>query len=187
MKLLIASDIHGSAYYCDKLLQAYETERADRLLLLGDILYHGPRNDLPKEYDPKAVISMLNRQKKTILCVRGNCDTEVDQMVLEFPLLADYAAVLLDANRLMYAAHGHRHPVKDLPLVSGDIYIQGHTHVPRCERRDGVLCLNPGSVSIPKENSHHQYMTYSDGLFVWKDFAGSILHTYDLKSDGDVQ
>ena len=84
MKLMIASDIHGSAYYCRKMLKAYEREQADRLLLLGDILYHGPRNDLPKEYNPKEVISLLNPKKQEILCVRGNCDTEVDQMVLEF-------------------------------------------------------------------------------------------------------
>lgn len=181
MKLLIASDLHGSAYYCEKLLDAFQQERAERMLLLGDLLYHGPRNDLPREYDPKAVLTLLNRQKESLFCVRGNCDTEVDQMVLEFPILADYGVVLLE-NRLAYISHGHKYTPWNLPLQAGDIFIQGHTHVPMCQEREGVLWLNPGSVSIPKENSHHQYMIYENGVFVWKDFAGSTLHTLDRKS-----
>ena len=114
MKWMIASDIHGSAYYCRKLLEAYEREKAERLLLLGDILYHGPRNDLPRDYAPKEVIAMLNNMKNEILCVRGNCDTEVDQMVLEFPVLADYA-VITDGKRDIYATHGHVYNEKNLP------------------------------------------------------------------------
>ena len=106
MKWMIASDIHGSAYYCRELLEAYDIEKADRLLLLGDILYHGPRNDLPKAYNPKEVITLLNQRKQDILCVRGNCDTEVDQMVLEFPVLADYC-VIADEKNIIYATHGH--------------------------------------------------------------------------------
>ena len=111
MKFLIASDIHGSAYYCEQLLQAFECEQAARLLLLGDILYHGPRNDLPRDYAPKKVIAMLNGMADTILCVRGNCDTEVDQMVLAFPILADYA-VLPAGERLVYVTHGHQHRLR---------------------------------------------------------------------------
>lgn len=106
MKWMVASDIHGSAKYCRELLGAYEREKADRLLLLGDLLYHGPRNDLPEEYAPKVVITMLNAKKKNILCVRGNCDAEVDQMVLEFPILADYCMLDL-GTKLVYATHGH--------------------------------------------------------------------------------
>ena len=113
-KLMIASDIHGSAYYCRKMLEAFDREQADRLLLLGDILYHGPRNDLPKEYAPKEVIKMLNERKNRIFCVRGNCDTEVDQMVLEFPILADYAIIPID-DRLIYATHGHHFNLNALP------------------------------------------------------------------------
>lgn len=108
MKLMIASDIHGSAYYCEKMIEAYKREKADKLLLLGDLLYHGPRNDLPKDYNPKAVIAMLNAMKEELLCVRGNCDTEVDQMVLEFPILADYCFIELDGHTI-FATHGH-HP-----------------------------------------------------------------------------
>jgi putative phosphoesterase len=179
MKLLIASDIHGSAYYCQKLLDAFEKEQADRMLLLGDILYHGPRNDLPKDYDPKAVIRMLNERKNRLFCVRGNCDTEVDQMVLEFPILADYC-ILPVKDRLMYATHGHKFTPQNLPLQEGDIFIQGHTHVPKCGEQDGILWLNPGSVSIPKENSHHQYMILEEGTFTWKDFAGTKLMEYTV-------
>ena len=180
MKLMIASDLHGSSYYCKKVLDTFRQEQADRLLLLGDILYHGPRNDLPKDYDPKAVIAMLNEHKDELFCVRGNCDTEVDQMVLDFPILADYSIITL-GKRLMYATHGHKFTPQNLPLKEGDIYIQGHTHVPRCTTTDkGVLWLNPGSVSIPKEHSHHQYMIYENGVFEWKDLAGSVLHTLEI-------
>ena len=106
MKLMIASDIHGSSFYCKEMLDAFDREQADKLLLLGDILYHGPRNDLPKDYAPKAVISLLNERKEKLLCVRGNCDTEVDQMVLQFPIMADYA-IFYAGNRMIYATHGH--------------------------------------------------------------------------------
>lgn len=179
MRWMIASDIHGSAYYCRKLLEAFDAEQAERLLLLGDILYHGPRNDLPKDYDPKAVLTMLNGRKQSLFCVRGNCDTEVDQTVLEFPLLADYCIVTVQ-NRLMYATHGHKYSPLNLPLQQGDILIQGHTHVPKCAEYNGILWLNPGSVSIPKENSHHQYMMLEDGRFIWKDFAGTTLLDYQI-------
>ena len=174
MRLLIASDLHGSLFYCEKLLDAFKAEGADRLLFLGDILYHGPRNDLPRDYEPKTVLRLLNEQREVLLCVRGNCDTEVDQMVLEFPILADYGVLLL-GERLVYATHGHKYTPQNLPLKAGDIFLQGHTHVPMCREHNGILWLNPGSVSLPKENSHHQYMLWEDGTFIWKDFAGSIL------------
>ena len=123
MKLMIASDIHGSAYYCRKMLEAYKREDADRLLLLGDILYHGPRNDLPKDYNPKEVIAMLNPLKDQIYAVRGNCDTEVDQMVLQFPILADYALLVLD-GKTFYATHGHVFNQDHLPpMQDGDILV----------------------------------------------------------------
>ena len=179
MKWMIASDIHGSAYYCRQLLNAYNREQADRLLLLGDLLYHGPRNDLPEEYDPKQVIELLNAKKQHILCVRGNCDAEVDQMVLDFPVLADYC-VLPAGEKLIYATHGHIYNLKNLPpLAEGDILLHGHTHVPAwTEFGQGNVYLNPGSLSIPKENSPHSYMTLEDGVFYWKDVdTGEIYHT----------
>ena len=177
MKWMIASDIHGSAYYCREMLAAYDREGADRLLLLGDILYHGPRNDLPKEYAPKEVLAMLNQRKDRILCVRGNCDGEVDQMVLEFPILADYS-ILTVGESLVYVTHGHTinmsHP---LPFAKGDILLHGHTHVPAWTPfGEGNLYLNPGSVSIPKENSAHGYMVLEDRTFIWKDLDGVEYH-----------
>ena len=172
MKLMIASDIHGSAYYAEKLREAYVAEQAEKLILLGDLLYHGPRNDLPKDYAPKKVIEILNGLKNELLCVRGNCDTEVDQMVLPFPLLADYAAVL-DGNRLIYATHGHIYNEDRLPpLHPGDILLCGHTHVPRYTPHSTFTYVNPGSVSIPKEGSRHSYLILEDGVFVWKELSG---------------
>ena len=170
MKLMIASDIHGSAYYCLEMLDAMKKECPDRLLLLGDILYHGPRNDLPLEYEPKKVIKMLNEVKEKLFCVRGNCDTEVDQMVLDFPIMADYA-VIPCGNRIIYATHGHHHNVMTpIPMQPGDILLHGHTHVPAWEPFGNEnLYLNPGSVSIPKENSAHSYMILEDGLAKWKN------------------
>ncbi len=182
MKWMIASDLHGSAYYCRKMLEAFEREGADRLFLLGDLLYHGPRNDLPREYAPKEVISLLNGKKEKLLCVRGNCDAEVDQMVLEFPVLADYA-VLPVGRRLIYATHGHIYNVKNLPpLAPGDVLLHGHTHVPAwTEFGQGNLYLNPGSVSIPKENSPHSYMTLEGNTMQWKELESSaVFHELTL-------
>ena len=180
MKWMIASDLHGSAYYCRKMLEAFEREGADRLFLLGDLLYHGPRNDLPREYAPKEVIPLLNGKKEKLLCVRGNCDAEVDQMVLEFPVLADYA-VLPVGQRLIYATHGHIYHVKNLPqLAPGDVLLHGHTHVPAwTEFGQGNLYLNPGSVSIPKENSPHSYMTLEENTMQWKELESSAVF-YEL-------
>ena len=182
MKWMIASDLHGSAYYCRKMLEAFEREGADRLFLLGDLLYHGPRNDLPREYAPKEVIPLLNGKKEKLLCVRGNCDAEVDQMVLEFPVLADYA-VLPVGQRLIYATHGHIYHVKNLPpLAPGDVLLHGHTHVPDwTEFGQGNLYLNPGSVSIPKENSPHSYMTLEGNTMQWKELESSaVFHELTL-------
>ena len=178
MKIMIASDIHGSALYCRRLIKEYEKEKADRLFLLGDILYHGPRNDLPDEYAPKKVIEMLNEKKDEIFCVRGNCDTEVDQMVLNFPILADYA-VLSVGERLVYATHGHVFNENNLPpLKKGDILLNGHTHVPKCTEHESFVYLNPGSVSIPKENSARGYIILENGVFTWKSLDGETIMTY---------
>ena len=173
MKYMFASDVHGSAYYCRLMLEKYKEEQAERLVLLGDLLYHGPRNDLPKEYAPKEVIKMLNGMKNDIYAVRGNCEAEVDQMVLEFPILADYA-VIPTADRLIYATHGHHFNLNALPpMQPGDILLHGHTHIPAWEPfGDGNLYLNPGSVSIPKENSEHSYMICENGVFEWKNLEG---------------
>lgn len=173
MKLMIASDLHGSAYYTKKLLEAMEREQPHKLLLLGDLLYHGPRNDLPREYAPKEVIAMLNPLAEKLLCVRGNCEAEVDQMVLDFPVLAEYC-VLFEQGKTIYVTHGHHfgenHPPK---LAEGDILLTGHTHIPACVDH-GYWYLNPGSVSIPKNGSWHGYLTLEDGEFLWKDLEGTL-------------
>ena len=180
MKWMIASDIHGSAYYCRELLEAFEREGAQKLMLLGDVLYHGPRNDLPRDYAPKKVIEMLNGIKEKILCVRGNCDTEVDQMVLEFPVLADYA-VLVAGERMIYATHGHVYNEGKLPpLQKGDVLMHGHTHVPKCVEHEEYLYINPGSVSIPKENSAQSYLILEDGHLTWKSLDGVAYMEYTL-------
>ena len=148
-KWMIASDLHGSAYYCRLLLERFEAEQADRLIFLGDLLYHGPRNDLPAEYDTKAV-------------------SEVDQMVLEFPCLAEYAVLPVGA-RLCCLVHGHNYgPDKLPPMAKGDLLMSGHIHIPVCREQDGVLLLNPGSVSLPKENTPHSYMVLENGTVEWK-------------------
>lgn len=181
MKILIASDIHGSAYYCRMLVDTFKKEKADKLLILGDILYHGPRNDLPKDYAPKQVIEMLNELKNVIFCVRGNCDTEVDQMVLSFPVLADYAILPVD-KKLIYATHGHVYNENNLPPVAnGDILLNGHTHIPKCVEHEDYIYMNPGSVSIPKEESCHSYMTLENGEFLWKNLEnGQVYNKFSL-------
>lgn len=180
MKWMIASDIHGSAFYCEKMLKAFEREQADKLLLLGDILYHGPRNDLPKGYAPKKVIELLNNIKEKILCVRGNCDAEVDQMVLEFPILADYCMLDL-GTKLVYATHGHLTSAEQLPpLREGDLFLQGHTHVPMNEVKNGIRCMNPGSVSLPKQDSWRGYMILETNQAVWKELNGTVRETVEI-------
>lgn len=181
MTIMIASDIHGSAFYCTSMLEAFKREKAERLLLLGDILYHGPRNGLPKDYDPQKVLAMLNALAECMLCVRGNCDSEVDQMVLNFPILADYGLLFLK-KRLVYFTHGHifnteKHP----PLLPGDILLHGHTHVPAWESFGNKnLYLNPGSVSLPKEGAEHSYMTLEGSTFFWKNLDGAVYHHLEL-------
>ncbi len=180
MKYMIASDIHGSAFYCEKLIECYKREKADRLILLGDILYHGPRNDLPEGYAPKKVIPMLNELKDEILCVRGNCDTEVDQMVLDFPILADYA-VLCEQGRLIYMTHGHKFNESNLPPIqNGDILLHGHTHVPKKVKHENYTYLNPGSVSIPKENSYRGYIILENGVFSFRDLDNNVKNEYRI-------
>ena len=180
MKLMIASDLHGSAWYTKKLLEAYEQEKPGKLLLLGDLLYHGPRNDLPREYSPKEVIAMLNPLADKLLCVRGNCDAEVDQMVLDFPILADYC-LLFEQEQTIYVTHGHLFGENNPPrLRPGDILLTGHTHIPACVYH-GFWYLNPGSVSIPKADSWHGYMVLENGHFLWKDLDGGIHMEWDLR------
>ncbi len=167
MKFVIASDIHGSAFWCRKLMNVLEEEKPDKLILLGDVLYHGPRNDLPKEYGPKQVIPMLETWADRIVCVRGNCEAEVDQMVLPFPCMSDYS-ILVDGNVTLYLTHGHLWNPDQLPkLEPGTVFLYGHTHVKLDKEVGGIRCLNPGSVSIPKDGSH-SCLIYEDGEFTFR-------------------
>jgi len=180
MKWMIASDIHGSALFCRQLLAAFEAERADRLLLLGDLLYHGPRNDLPEGYDPREVPPLLNAYRSRILCVRGNCDAEVDRMLFEFPVHADYTVLPVE-ERLIFATHGHIwSPDAPPPLQPDDVLLCGHTHIPLCEQRGGLLCLNPGSVSIPKGGSARGYMLLEGRQLSWHTLDGEVWQRHTL-------
>lgn len=180
MKWLIASDLHGSAACSEKLLEAFRREGADKLLLLGDLLYHGPRNDLPEGYAPKRVIELLNGVKEKLFCVRGNCEAEVDQMVLEFPVLAEYC-LLETEGHLVFATHGHHYHLECPPaLRQGDVLLHGHTHIPAKDCSKGFWYLNPGSVSIPKENSPRSYMILEHGEFLWKDLNGKAYDSLRL-------
>ena len=182
MNIMIASDIHGSAFYCQAMMKAFTREEPDKILLLGDILYHGPRNDLPKDYAPKEVSRMLNGIKSKVMCVRGNCDSEVDQMMLEFPIMAEYC-LLYAGNKMIFATHGHVFNTKKLPAISeGDILLHGHTHIPAWESfGNGNIYVNPGSVSIPKNDSNHSYITLTDEGIFWKDLDGRIYHTLSFE------
>ncbi len=188
MRYMFGSDIHGSAYWCEKLVKAYKESKAEKLVLLGDILYHGPRNDLPYGYSPKKVVELLAPLRDDILCVRGNCDAEVDQMVLPFPCMADYAVLALD-GKVFYVTHGHIYNTledgKNLPPMNdGEILIHGHTHVPVAEHvsfpKKTIAFLNPGSVSLPKEESAHSYGLYEDRIFKILDFDGNVVKSIEL-------
>lgn len=175
MKYMFASDIHGSAYYCRKMLECYDRSGAERLVLLGDLLYHGPRNDLPKDYAPKEVIALLNERRNVIYAIRGNCEAEVDQMVLEFPVMADYAVLVLN-GLTFYATHGHVFNQDHLPpLKHGDILVHGHTHLLKAEAYGPYFILNPGSTSIPKGGNPPTYAILEDQNFRIFDFDGNIV------------
>ena len=183
MKLLIASDLHGSAVYTEKLIAAFAREKAEKLILLGDLLYHGPRNDLPEEYGPKKVIDLLESVKDKILAVRGNCDTEVDQAVLSFPIMAPYAYLFAEGVEL-FCTHGHLYSFENLPPLSADtVFLQGHTHTPFRRVVYGTPCLNPGSVSLPRGGSFHSYMTLQNGVFEWKTLEGVVFDRFDRKEE----
>ncbi len=179
MKWMIASDIHGSAFWCERLLQAFEDEGADKLLLLGDLLYHGPRNPLPDGYAPQKVFAMLNAIKTKLVCVRGNCDSEVDQMVLEFPMMADYA-LLHDEGRTLFLTHGHLFNAETPPLLQkGDVLFNGHFHTPCTKALDcGATYANCGSVALPKDGTPHSYLIYENGTLLWKDLETGGMFDY---------
>lgn len=175
MKLFFISDIHGSIYYLKKAIEAYQEEKADYIVILGDSLYHGPRNPLPKEYNPKEVAILLNEYKDKIISVRGNCDSEVDQMVIDYPTMSDYSIILHEGKRI-FLTHGHIYNKNHLPVLSeGDILIHGHTHIPVAEKLDNIYLLNPGSITLPKENNPNSYGVIENKVFKVKDFEGNVI------------
>ena len=181
MKILFVSDIHGCLPTLQQVLSFYDREHYNMLCILGDILNYGPRNRIPEGIDPKGIVELLNARKHNIVAVRGNCDSEVDQMVLDFPVLADYALMPL-GNRIIFITHGHIFNEQHLPpLKDGDILLHGHTHVPKCVDYGTYTYMNPGSISIPKENSHHGYMTLENDVFRWKDINGNLINEYSLR------
>lgn len=181
MKLMFASDIHGSRSATEAILRQYKLEGASRLVLLGDLLYHGPRNDLPDAYDPKAVTALLNGVREELLCVRGNCEAEVDQMVLDFPVMADYALFDLDGVTA-FVTHGHLFNLDNLPPhKDGDLLIHGHTHVLTVQHKDGMTYINPGSAALPKENNPKSYMVYENGVFDIKTLEGKTILSHRIK------
>lgn len=174
MKIFFMSDIHGSLYYAKKALESFEKEEAEYIVILGDELYHGARNSLPKEYNPKEVARLLNRYAGKIVAVRGNCDSEVDEMVLDFPIMSSYSTILCNGRRL-FLTHGHIYNEDRLPLLcDGDVLIYGHTHIPKAEKKDHIFIVNPGSVALPKENAPNTYAVLEDGVFTIKDLYGNI-------------
>jgi len=175
MKLFFISDIHGSLYYTRKALEVFKEENADYIVILGDELYHGARNPLPKEYNPKEVAQLLNEHKDKIIAVRGNCDSEIDEMVLDYPIMSTYSSILYN-NRRLFLTHGHIYNEENLPKLSdGDVLIFGHIHIPVAEKKDNIYIINPGSITFPKENNPNSYGILENDIFKIKDFEGSII------------
>lgn len=183
MKLLIASDIHGSAETCSKMLKRFDDIQADQLILLGDLLYHGPRNDLPQGYDPKKTATMLNEYKDKIIAIRGNCDGEVDQMVLDFPITSDYNVFLMNGYRI-FASHGHVYSPEHLPaLKEGDCFLFGHIHIPTIRQENGITILNPGSITLPKGGKPATYAVLENDVFTIYTMEHEIFNQVHLSKE----
>lgn len=180
MNIFFISDIHGSLYYLKKAIERYKEEGAGYIVILGDVLYHGPRNQLPKDYNPQSVASLLNEYKDKIIAVRGNCDSEVDQMLIEYPMMSDYSIILCN-NRRLFLTHGHIYNEDNLPELSeNDVLVFGHTHIPEAKKHNKIYVLNPGSVSLPKENNPNSYAILKDDLFQIKDLDGTVIKEIKL-------
>ncbi len=180
MKIMFLSDIHGSIKYAKIAIQKFEEEGADKLVLLGDLMYHGPRNPLPDEYNAKEVAELLNQYKDKIIAVRGNCDSEVDQMLLEFPIMADYTEILVDGYKI-FATHGHIYNKECMPrLNKGDIFIHGHFHLPMAEIVEEKYYLNPGSITLPKGGNVNSYGILVDGKFEVRSLDDEIIKSINI-------
>ncbi|MFV0439924.1 MAG: phosphodiesterase [Lachnospirales bacterium] len=175
MKIMFLSDIHGSMKYTKIGLEKFKEEKATHLVLLGDLMYHGPRNPLPEDYNPKEVAEALNEYKEFIIAVRGNCDSEVDQMLLDFPIMSDYTEILTTKYKV-FATHGHVYSKENMPeLKEGDVFIHGHFHLPMTDKVNGIYYLNPGSITLPKENNKNSYGILEGSNFYIKDLDGGTI------------
>ncbi|WP_458119587.1 phosphodiesterase [Paenibacillus sp. Z6-24] len=175
MKIMFISDIHGSLHWLNRAIEKVEQEKPGQIVLLGDYMYHGPRNPLPDEYNPAEVANTLNRYRHQVIAVRGNCDAEVDQMLLQFPMMGDYV-ILYHESRKIYVTHGHGYSMEHLPqLKPVDVFIQGHTHIPVAEQRDGIYLLNPGSIALPKEDYPHSYGILEGSTFTVRSFEDKVV------------
>lgn len=175
MRYFIISDIHGSSAYLKKALDLFAAGSYDYLVILGDILYHGPRNQIPEGYNPQEVVSLLNPLAKQIIACRGNCEAEVDQMLLKFPCLSDYS-LIVDGKVSLFATHGHLYTADNFPMTPGtSVFLSGHTHLWVLEQKEDVVVCNPGSITLPKENRPHTFATYEDGQLFVKDLEGQVL------------
>ncbi|HOV27642.1 MAG TPA: phosphodiesterase [Pseudobacteroides sp.] len=180
MKILLISDIHGSLFYAKKAMEAFEKENAQFIAVLGDELYHGARNPLPVDYNPKGVAELLNGYSDKIIAVRGNCDSEVDEMVLDYPIMSTYSTILYGTRRI-FLTHGHIYNESNLPkLLKGDVFIYGHTHIPKADCINGIYVVNPGSVSMPKEGNPNSYGIISENSVTIKDFEGNQIKNIDF-------
>lgn len=182
MKTYICSDIHGSPLYLAKMLEKFDRD-GDQLIILGDILYHGPRNPLPEGYEPKEVIRLLNERKDKIIAIRGNCDAEVDQMVLQFPITSDYNVLWLDQVRI-FMSHGHIYSLDQMPVLNeNDAFLFGHVHLPIAEKKDGIYLLNPGSITLPKQDNPQSYAILEKGVFKIMDFNENCIKSIQFNHE----
>ena len=178
MKLLVVSDIHGSAYYAEKIPEIFEREKADKIIVLGDLYYHGPRNPLTKDYSPMKVAEILNSLKDRLEVIKGNCDAEVDEMISEFKFKEH---LLLDVNNLkVYFTHGHKNNMDNLPDEQIDMMIYGHFHTGFIVKKDGIIFANPGSISLPKDNTKNSYLILEKESIVLKDIDGNVIDEFKL-------
>lgn len=173
MKVVVISDIHGSKFYANKIIEIMNDENPDKLILLGDLYYHGPRNPLTGEYNPGEVANILNSFKDKIIAIKGNCDAEVDEMISEFKL-NEYLEVEIN-NRKVFLSHGHKYNIDSLPPVEFDVMLYGHFHMGFIHEENGMIIANPGSISLPKNNTKNSYLVIDEEKISLKDINGEVI------------
>ncbi len=178
MKILIASDLHGSAFYAKRIVQIKEFEKADLLILLGDIYNHGPRNPLPKDYSPMEVAEILNGIKDELIVVKGNCDSAVDTMISEFDFIED--TCLIENGKTLFLTHGHVFNKDNMPKTKFDVVIYGHFHTGFIEKRQDGVIANAGSLSLPKNNTPNSYLALENGVLTLKNLDGEIIKSQKI-------